>query len=465
MAQSELLKRLTKVQAPESASSGTLVANEPQPLALARPSGDSMGAARIGLWALGIGFGGFLLWAALAPLDEGVPSQGLISIDTKRKAVQHSTGGIIKQVMVGEGDHVKEGQPLLKLDDGKARADYETVRQHYLSFRATQGRLTAEQVNAPKIVFHPDLLQAQSDPIVRNQISSQEQLFTSRRAQLRADLQGIEESIQGQRAMIDSYKGMLASRRETLKLLNDELVQTRDLVKEGYIPRNRQLEIERMVSESQSSMAEVLGNMARGERAILELRQKLISRREDYRKEVESQLTDVTQQVQSDEAKFHALTDELARVEIKSPATGQVVGLGTQTVGGVISAGQKLMDIVPDNEPLLIETKIAPNLIDRVHADLPVDIRFNSFSNTPTLVVQGKVTSVSNDLLSDPQQPQAQYYLARVAVTPDGYKKLGNRQLQAGMPVEVILKTGERSLLAYMMHPLSKRLAAAMKEQ
>ena len=140
------------------------------------------------------------------------------------------------------------------------------------------------------------------------------------------------------------------------------------------------------------------------------------------------------------------------------------MGLAVQTVGGVVQAGQKIMDIVPDNELLLVETRVAPNLIDKVHAGLPVDIRFNAFSNSPTLVVDGKVVSISGDLLTDPQTG-VQYYLSRVAVTPEGYKKLGKRTLQPGMPVEVVLKTGERSLLAYMLHPLTKRLAAAMKEE
>ncbi|MRD47244.1 HlyD family type I secretion periplasmic adaptor subunit [Caenimonas koreensis] len=463
MAKSDILSRLSSV--PGNAAENAVVVKEDNELAAAAAaSSDSIGAAKFGLWALGIGFGGFLLWAAFAPLDEGVPSQGMISVDTKRKPVQHPTGGLVKQVLVGEGDHVKEGQVLLRLDDARAKADFEGIRQHYMSFRASQGRLSAEQVNAPKITFHPDLLKAASDPLIRNQMVSQEQLFTSRREQLRADLQGIQESIEGQQALVNSYKGMLASRRETIKLLNEELTQSRDLVKEGYLPRNRQLELERMVSESNSAMAEVLGNIQRAERAILELRQRSISRREDYRKEVESQLTDVTQQVQADEAKFHSLQDELARVDIKAPATGQVVGLAVQTVGGVIQTGQKLMDIVPDNEPLLIETRVSPNLIDHVSAGLPVDIRFNAFSNTPTLVVEGKVVSISADLLVD-QASNQQYYLARVTVTPEGYKKLGKRVLQPGMPVDVILKTGERSLLAYMLHPLTKRLAAAMKEQ
>jgi membrane fusion protein, protease secretion system len=424
---------------------------------------DARRATRVGVLALVIGLGGFLLWAGFAPLDEGVPSHGVVAIDTKRKAVQHPSGGIVKEVLVGEGDQVKEGQVLMKLDEAATRANYETVRQRYLNLRANEGRLVAEQTGAATISFHPDLLKFRQDPLVAIQMQTQQQLFQSRRSGLRADLQGMQEAIQGQEELIRSYESIVSSRRTQIKLLNDELGQTRDLVKEGYAPRNRQLELERNVADASASVAELVGNIGRAQRSIAELRQKVISRQQDYRKEVESQLSDVSQQVQADDAKFHALADDLNRLEIRSPATGQVVGLQMQTVGGVIQPGQKLMDIVPGNEPLLLETKVPPNLIDRVHAGLPVDVRFSSFANSPQLVVEGKVVSVSGDLLADPNG--AQYFLSRVAVTPEGYKKLGKRTLQPGMPVDVIFRTGERSLLAYLLHPLNKRLAAAMKEE
>ena len=457
----EILKLLTSRLAPGDAA-GKPPASEPESATVLNT--DSRGAARFGLWALAIGLGGFLLWAAFAPLDEGVPSQGLVAINTKRKAVQHPTGGIVKEVLVGEGDRVKEGQLLVKLDEAVAKANYESIRQHYLGLRAMHGRLLAEQSGAAKIVFHPDLLSAGKDPQIATQIMTQEQLFNSRKSSLRADLQALEESIRGQESMIRSYKEIVESRRNQLRLVNEELVQTRELVKEGYAPRNRQLELERMISDVNSAMAELLGNISRAQNAVAELRQKAIGRQQEYRKEVESQLSDVTREVQSDEGKFRASSDDLGRIEIKSPAAGQVVGLAVQTVGAVVQSGQKLMDIVPENELLLVETRVAPNLIDRIHAGLPVDIRFSAFANSPSLVVDGKVDSISGDLLTDPQNG-AQYYLSRVSVTPEGYKKLGKRTLQAGMPVEVVLKTGERSLLTYLLHPLTKRVAAAMKEE
>jgi protease secretion system membrane fusion protein len=455
MIKPDFLKRLAR----------TATASTPgEPTSENAPHSDLGRAGRIGLWALGIGFGGFLLWAALAPLDEGIPSQGLVAIDTKRKAVQHLSGGIIKEVLVGEGDQVKEGQLLIRLDDAAAKANFESVRQRYLGMRAMQGRLLAEQAGQNAITFHPDLQAAASDPLIRQQMLNQEQLFQSRKAALRADLQGLEESIQGQQGLSQSYESMQSNRRNQLVLLNEELSHTRGLVQEGYAPRNRQLELERQVSESSTAIAELQGNAIRAKHAMAELRQRSIARQQEYRKEVESQLAEVTREALSDSGKFLALQDELARTEIRSPASGQVLALATQTVGGVITPGQKLLDVVPANEPLRLETRVLPHLIDSVHAGMPVDVRFSSFARSPQLVVQGKLVSVSADLLTDPQNGMS-YYLARVVVTPEGLKKLGKRQMQPGMPVEVVLRTGERSMLTYLLHPLTKRIAASMNEE
>jgi membrane fusion protein, protease secretion system len=457
MSKTELLQRVpSRHLTPVPAGEVEALPDELRPV-------DSSRATRIGLWALVIGFFGFLIWASFAPLDEGVPSSGLVSLDTKRKTIQHPTGGIIKEMAVHEGMHVKEGQLLFKLDDAATRANYETLRQDYLMLRASQGRLLAEQSGAAAISFHPDLLRAAQDPLVSKQMQTQEQLFRSRRASITASQQGLREGIDGQQALVAAYKSMLANARTKAASLNDELKQTRGLVAEGYAPRNRQLELERMVSDTEATMAQLLGSMSQSQANIAQLRQQMITQQQDYRKDVEAQLSDVSRQVEADQAKFKSISDDLARVEVRSPVEGQVVGLAVQTVGGVITSGQKVMDIVPENEPLLIETKVAPNLIDHVRAGLPVDIRFASFSNTPQLVVEGKVVSISGDLLAD--QNGVTYFLSRVAVTDKGRKELGKRVLQPGMPVEVVFKTGERSLMTYLLHPLTKRIAAAMKEE
>ena len=423
-----------------------------------RASSDTRAVARTGLLVLAVGFGGFLLWAGLAPLDEGVPTQGMVTLDTKRKTVQHLSGGIVKEVLVQEGQQVKEGQPLLRLDGAVAKANYEAVRQRYLGYRAMQSRLFAEQAGRDTIDFHPDVKEAMSDPLIKQQVNTQQQLIQARRAALAADLQGLKEQL-------GSYQNILVQRRNQLALLTEELTNTRGMVKEGYAPRNRQLELERMVAESNAAIADLTGNSMRVSRQVAELTQRSMARKQEYRKEIESQLADVTREVQSDAEKFVAVSADLNRMEIKAPANGQVVGLTVQTVGAVLQPGQKLLDVVPDNQTLLLEAHIPPHLIDKVQTGLSADVRFNSFAHSPQLVVEGKVMSVSGDLLSDPQQPQFAYYLARVQVTPSGMKTLGARQMQPGMPIEIVIKTGERSLLTYLMHPLTKRMAASMKEE
>ena len=426
--------------------------------------GDLGRSARWGLWALAIGFGGFLLWAALAPLDEGVPSTGMVAIDTKRNTVQHLTGGIIQKVLVREGDEVSEGQLLVQLDSAVARANYESARQSYLGLLAMQGRLIAEKTGKSTITWAEDLKTASNDPLIQQQILNQEQLFHTRRNLLRSDLQSFEENIRGQQGMLQSYEGMLESRKSQHAMLNEELGHLRELVKEGYAPRNRQLELQRSVADINTSMADMQGNMLRARSAIAEFRQRMISRQQEDQKEIETQLAEVGRQVLVDNEKYHAVKAELGRMEIRSPAQGQVVGLMTQTVGGVIQSGQKLMDIVPKGASLMLEAQVPPHLIDRVHMGMPVDARFTSFANSPQLVVQGHVDSISGDLLTDPHT-NASYYLARVKVSEEGLKVLGSRQLRPGMPVEVVFMGGERSMLTYLLHPLTKRLAASMTEE
>lgn len=427
---------------------------------------DTGHSMRFGLLVLVLGLGGAVLWAGLAPLDEGVPASGMVAIDTKRKAVQHLQGGIVSEVLVKEGSMVKAGDLLIRLNDSVVRANHAGINQHYMTLRAMEGRLMAEQADAPKITFHEDLHKAKDDQQVRLQLATQEHLFISRRSAIQAELAAIQELIHGQEAQLQSYAGLLENRKIQLTWLQEELKGIRDLVSEGYAPRNRQLELERTAAELSGSIADLLGNILRTNRAISEQKLRIIQRRQEYRKEVQTQLSEVRREVQADAEKVAASSEELGRTAIRAPAEGQVVGLAVQTVGAVVGPGQKLMDIVPENETLLLEAHVAPHMIDRVHPGLEVDARFSSFANSPQLVVAGKVISVSGDLLADPQSPNTPpYYLARVAVTPDGMKQLGKRQMQPGMPVEVIFKTGDRTVLTYLLHPLTKRIAASMKEE
>ena len=426
---------------------------------------DTRRPMQVGLWTLGLGFGGFLLWAALAPLNEGVPTQGTVTLDTKRKPVQHLTGGLVREVLVREGQQVEAGQIVARLDTAVTLANYESVRQHYMGLRAMESRLVAEQRGARQISFDPDLANA-SDAAVRQQVATQRALFDSRRTALEAELRGIEDSVRGQEAMISGYEGQLANQRMQRDSLLEELDGLRGLVSEGYVPRARQLEIERQLAAAQGAMTELQGNASRTRSGISELNQRALQRRQEYHKEGDSQLAEIRQNLQPDQAKLKAVEADLYRTDLKAPVTGQVVGLRVQSIGAVLQPAEKLLDIVPRDEALLVEIRIPPQVIDRVAAGKTADVRFSAFAHSPSLVVEGLLDSVSHDLVSEQtDNGTIAYYLGRVSITAKGMTVLGNRQMQPGMPAEVIVKTGERSLLTYLLHPLTRRIAASMKEE
>ena len=421
---------------------------------------------RIGIWVLGLGLGGFIAFAALVPLDEGVPTQGLVSIDTKRKVIQHLQGGIVNDVLVSEGQTVAQNQTLIKLADGMVRAQYETIRQQFFNLKIIEARLLAEQAGSSVITFDPDLTQlALQDKQLNHQFKLQKQLLQARRSSLESAIGALRESAIGQRSIVETSGQIDANRSSQLNSLEKDLVGIRNLVDEGYAPMSKRHELERGVSELQSSIAENKASQIRAKQAILEIEQRQMSLRADFMKEVEQSLTQIRPDIQSQAEKYNAALEELKRTEIKSPVAGQVVGLSVQTVGSVIQAGQRIMEIVPSEELLVLETKIAPYLIDRVKMGDEVDVRFSSFANSPQLVVTGVLKTLSTDAITDNTQDAIPYYLARVHVTEAGLKSLGSRKMQPGMPVEIVIKTGSRTLLQYLVSPLTRRIAASMKEQ
>jgi protease secretion system membrane fusion protein len=417
-----------------------------------------------GLWSLVFGLAVVLAWAIWAPIDEGVPAQGLVTLDTKRKTIQHLQGGIVKEVLVREGDTVKEGQVLMTLEQAVVRANLESVRQHYQALRAAESRLLAEQQGLPKINWHPDLHSARSDALVAQHQLIQEQLFASRRSSLQASLAALAESLAGQEALQLGSQRMLNERRTQLRLVQEELTNIQDLVKEGYMPRNKELELNRNQAEVSSVIADIESNSQRLSRSTEEVRQRMKVTRLEYQKEIENQLAEIRREVQADAEKLTAVTQDMERTDIRSPAAGQVVGLSVQTVGAVVGPGQHLMDIVPERAPLMVEARIPPHVIDRVKLGLMTDIRFSSFAHSPQLVVEGEMKSISGDLLTDTESHQS-YYLARIDITDKGKQALASRAIQPGMTAEVVIRTGERSMLTYLMYPLVRRLAQSMKEE
>lgn len=426
---------------------------------------DTRATIRNGFLAIVVGFGGFLLWAGMAPLDEGVPAGATVTIDTKRKPIQHPSGGTIERLPVKEGSRVKAGEVLAVLNDATARASYEQVHHTYLAVRALEGRTMAELAGAERISFHPDLTNAVADPAAQQHLQTQTQLFEARRNALRSDLSAISENIAGLEAQLVGITRSLESRKVQGAKQSEQLKSISDLAAEGYAPRNQALQLEQGQAELSAVMADLEGNRQRVQRSIAEMKMRMQQRREEYRRDASAQLADARRELQGLRERTTALGAELRRVQLKAPVDGQVIGLSI-TTGSVVSAGQKLMDVVPAEEGVLLEAKIPTHVIDRVRPGDMTNVRFSAFAHSPQLVVDAVVKTISGDVLSE-QTPGGvmSYYLARVELTPEGIKQLGERNLQPGMQAEVLIKTGERSLLTYLLHPLTKRIAASLKEE
>ena len=425
---------------------------------------DTRSPIRLGFWVLVVGFGLFMLWAAWAPLDEGVSVPATVSIETRRKVIQHLQGGVVQNVAVKEGGEVKQGDVLVVLDDATTRATFEAVRQNYLAQRASESRLMTEVIGAPNISFHKDLVK--TDPLALQHMAVQQQLFSSRRASQSAEIAAAKQSIAGLEGQIVGMKQMLDSRRAQAALQARQLESVQGLAKDGYAPRNQALQMEQAQAELASSLAELQTSIQRTQSTIAETKLHIAQRQQEYLKEVSGQLADVRREVQANEERLVAITAELGRTQIRSPVAGQVIGIAVNGVGGVVTPGQRLMDIVPRGESLLLDAKVPPQVIDRVKVGETAEVRFSAFANTPQLVVHGKVVSLSSDAVTEANGPTVQtYYLARVELTAAGVKALGARTMQPGMTAEVLIKTGERSLLTYLVHPLTKRIASAMTEE
>lgn len=419
---------------------------------------------RWGWLLLLVGFGGFLLWAGLAPLDAGTPASGLVVVSGNRKAVQPLTGGKISEISVKDGDLVKEGQVLVRLDPTQARSQLDIATGQWYSSMAVEARMMAERLGLDTIRFPEELLKNQTDPRAANAISLQTALFLTRKRSFAGEMTVVKESIGGTLAQIQGLEESKKAKQEQLRLLQEELRNQRELANEGYLPRNRLSEQERLVASINGAISEDIGNIGRARQSVAEAKARMNTREQELRKELESQLTEVQKESSALVNRIQALKFELANTEIKAPVEGIVVGLSVHTIGGVVGAGAALMEIVPASERLKIEAQIAPHLIDKVHPGLDVDIMFPAFNQATTPHVPGKLVNVSADVLFE-QKQNLPYYKASVEVTEEGMKALRHHQIRPGMPAEVFMRAGERTFLSYLFKPLKDRIRGALTEQ
>lgn len=436
------------------------------PAVSAGPQADYGATIRLGLWVLVLGFGGFLAWASLAQLDEGVPSPGVVSVESKRKRIDHLSGGIVENIAVHEGQKVRAGDALITLNETQVKASLNATQSQWRIAKATEARLKAERSGSHEIVYPSELLDKAKESEFASTLRAQSELFRSRRAALQGELAIIAESVRGLELQLHSLDQLLAGHEKQIYLFNEQLASYVKLNAQGFVSRNHLLDMERQLAEVQSKQSEDLANIASVKARLAEFRMRGKQREIEYRREVETQLAEVQRDVATLTERMAALSDTYQRLVIRAPVNGTVVDLAVHTIGGTVKPGDRIMDIVPEGDELIVEAQLAPLYIDRVQPGMLADVRFDAYmtARSGSPIVSGSVMVVSADALTD-SRSGVPYYAIRIRVPPTEIGKLGGLQLQPGMQATVVIKTGERTLLVYLLRPLLRRFGTALGEQ
>ena len=420
-------------------------------------------AIAFGYGVIFFGLGLTALWAIFAPLGEGITAPGVVVVESHRKAISHLTGGTVSVVRIRENQIVKEGDILLELDSVRAQSARDTVLHEYIAAAARQSRLAAELASAANLKF-PDEIVTYAALLGREDLlRAQEQLFRARQNAFKGELAILQENLVASKIQATGTRYQLYARRQQADSLSKEIESTRPLVEEGYTPRNRLLEQERQLAELSSVTSDLEARIAREGSTGAEIRLRQLQRRQEYLKEAETQATETRREVANLTEKLKEANADLDRMTVRAPLSGQVVAMIAQAPGVVIAPNTKLMEIVPGGDKLLIDVQVPIAAASRVKPALETDIRISTFPDTPAIVIQGRVQSVSSDR-HEPPPPTPPYYLARVEVTPEGITKLQGRKLHPGMSVDVVIRTGERSFMKYLMDPISRRLFESLRE-
>lgn len=416
-----------------------------------------------GFIVLIVTFGFLGVWAATAPIDDAALAQGYVSVKHNSKTVQHLHGGIVKELHVREGDSVKVDDILIELDDTQVRAERNTSMGHFFSLLAQESRLLAEQTDSNSVKYPEEL--SESDDLRASQaIVVQNQIFETRTESLSGEVQVLEQRIA---QLAERKQGMLSQKNssETLAAsLKEEIAELRDLLKEGFAEKQRLRERERQLAEAQGTIGELTAEIAAVDVQIGETRLEIIQLQKERREEIANTLSEVQSKLYDVREQLKTQEDRLARTEIKSPATGEVLGLQVHTNGGVVRAGEPIMDIVPEGEELTIVAKVNPKDIDRVKAGQKAEVRFSAFQYGTTPRLFANVVKVSADRIVEENSDEV-YYEARLEVDNESLLELNNLVIMPGMPAEVLIKSGERTLIEYLGKPISDAFSRAFLEE
>ncbi|MCZ7488131.1 HlyD family type I secretion periplasmic adaptor subunit [Rhizobium rhizogenes] len=403
-------------------------------------------------------------WAATANLSGAVIGTGTVVVDGNVKRIQHREGGIVGEIRVRNGTFVKAGDLLIGLDDTVTRASLSIITKQIEQLSARRMRLVSERKNAERLTA-PVALSAEIDKADGTEyIEAETALFIARKRTIDGQKAQLAQRIDQIRQENEGLVVRRDAKEEELSWIGQELVRVRSLNEQQLIQFNRLAELERLRAQLDGERGQLMAEIARAATRITETELQILQLDQDRLAEVLTELRDLDNKLAELSEQKVTAEDQLKRIDIRSPQDGIVHELAVHTIGGVITAGETMMQIVPINDLLVVETKIQPADIDQLHVGQQATLRFSAFNQRTTPEIAGYVKMVAADLLNNPQTGES-WYSARIEITPEELAKLGNLNLLAGMPVEAYIKTGERTALSYLVKPLSDQIAKAMREE
>jgi len=386
-------------------------------------------------------------WSATAPIDSAALAAGTVKVENNRKTVQHLEGGIVKAINVQDGDKVKAGDVLLILDQTQSLAELSILQSQLAISQATQARFVQHD-----------------DPRISQVIISENELFKARRASLQGETALLEKKIAQYETRIAGLESSNANKELLLRSYRSEIRDNRALLADGFVNKQRLVDVQRNKDRTDGEVEDNKSNIAGLREQIEETRLQILQVNRDFHRDVASKLSETQSTIFDLEERISTIADKVKRTDVIAPSNGMILGLKIHTIGGVLAPGTPILDIVPEDKALIIEAELSPADIDQISIGMAADIRFSSFKSGSTPVIDGRVITLSADSLLN-ENTGLSYYLARLEITPVGFEKLGDLQLLPGMPAEVLINTGSRTVLEYLLQPATDAIARSMIEE
>jgi len=410
---------------------------------------------------LAIGFGG---WASTAEISGALIAPGSLVVDSNVKKVQHPTGGVVGEVRAHDGDRVKAGDILIRLDETVTRANLAIVTKGLTELYARKARLAAERDGADTVAMPKELADRAGDPDVQEALGSERKLFELRRTARLGQKDQLQQRIKQLQEQITGLVAQQDAKAKELGFIDQELTGVRDLWQKNLVQLNRLTALERDEAKTQGECGALIANAAEAKGRIAEIQLQILQIDQQFTSDVAKELRETDSKIGEAVERKVTAEDQLRRIDIRAPQDGTVFQSTANTVGGVIAAGDQIMLIVPDSDTLSVEVKVEPKDIDLVGFGQPVVLRFSAFNQRTTPELNGTVQRVAADTNVDQRTGQS-FYLVRVAITADEVGRLGPVKLTPGMPVEAFIQTGDRTLVSYLVKPLRDQLMRSFREK